>query len=34
MIAEIGWAAQMSAGLNKEIKVPLDYEQAIEFFKI
>jgi len=32
IIAEIGWAAQMSAGLNKEIKLPLDWDQAKEFF--
>ncbi len=32
-VTEIGWAAQMSAGLNKEIKLPLDWNQAKEFFK-
>jgi predicted dehydrogenase len=33
IIAEIGWAAQMSAKLNKEIQLPLDWSQAKEFFK-
>jgi predicted dehydrogenase len=32
-IAEIGWAAQMSAELNKEIRLPLDWEEAKKFFK-
>jgi len=32
-IAEIGWAAQMSAEMNKEIKLPLDWNMAIQFFK-
>ena len=31
-IAEIGWAAQMSAALNKEIALPLDKGQAKDFF--
>lgn len=33
VIAEIGWAAQMSAELNEEINLPLDWKEAIEFFK-
>lgn len=32
-VSEIGWAAQMSAALNKEIKLPLDWDQAKSFFK-
>lgn len=32
IIAEIGWAAQMSAALNQEIKLPLDWKQAKLFF--
>ena len=32
IIAEIGWAAQMSAKLNKEITLPLDREEAKKFF--
>ncbi len=32
-IAEIGWAAQMSAAMNKEIRLPLDWKQAKEFFE-
>jgi len=32
-ITEIGWAAQMSAALNKEIKLPLDWSQASSFFE-
>lgn len=32
VIAEIGWAAQMSAKLNKEIKLPLDWQEAKDFF--
>ena len=31
-VAEIGWAAQMSAKLNKEIKLPLNKQQAEAFF--
>lgn len=31
-IAEIGWAAQMSAKLNKEIPLPLDWQHAQKFF--
>ena len=33
IIGEIGWAAQMSAALNKEIALPLDWSQARSFFK-
>ena len=33
IVAEIGWAAQMSAGLSKEIALPVDRNQAKEFFK-
>ena len=33
IVAEIGWAAQMSAALNKEISLPLDTKAAKEFFK-
>ena len=33
MVAEIGWAAQMSAAMNKEISLPLDWTTAKEFFK-
>ncbi|MHB9071494.1 MAG: Gfo/Idh/MocA family protein [Sedimentisphaerales bacterium] len=32
VIAEIGWAAQMSAKVNKEIKLPLDWNEAKVFF--
>ena len=32
IVAEISWAAQMSAGLGKEIALPLDWSQAKEFF--
>ncbi len=32
IIAEIGWAAQMSARLGKEIALPLDWEAARSFF--
>ncbi len=32
-IAEIGWAAQMSAEMNQEIAVPLDWNEAKKFFK-
>ena len=32
IISEIGWAAQMSAKLKKEIKLPLDWDKAAEFF--
>ena len=32
-VSEIGWAAQMSAKLNREIKLPLDVDMAQEFFK-
>ncbi len=32
VVAEIGWAAQMSAKLNREIQLPLDWEEAREFF--
>ena len=32
-IAEIGWAAQMSAGLGKEISLPLDWNESKAFFK-
>ena len=31
-VAEIGWAAQMSAASNKEIKLPLDWKEAKNFF--
>lgn len=31
-IAEIGWAAQMSAAGKKEIALPLDWDEAKEFF--
>ncbi|MCE5340177.1 MAG: Gfo/Idh/MocA family oxidoreductase [Planctomycetaceae bacterium] len=33
IIAETGWAAQMSAGLNKKITLPLDWAEAKKFFK-
>lgn len=32
VVAEIGWAAQMSAASGKEIALPLDYDEAQEFF--
>jgi predicted dehydrogenase len=32
LITEIGWAAQMSAGLDKVIRLPLNWEQAKEYF--
>ena len=32
IVGEIGWAAQMSAGLGKEIALPLHRNQASEFF--
>jgi predicted dehydrogenase len=32
IIAEIGWAAQMSAAMNKEIRLSLDWNQAKDFF--
>jgi predicted dehydrogenase len=32
-IAEIGWAVQMSAAMNKEIRLPLDWGAAKNFFK-
>lgn len=32
IIAEIGWAVQMSATMNKEIRLPLNWNQAKEFF--
>jgi len=32
-VAEIGWAAQMSAAMNKEISLPLDWDEAKKFFK-
>ena len=32
IIAEIGWAAQMSAAMNKEIRLSLDLNQAKDFF--
>jgi hypothetical protein len=33
IIAEIGWAAQMSAKLNREIALPLNWSEAKKFFK-
>jgi len=33
-VAEIGWAAQMSASLNREIPLPLDWEEARAFFDV
>ena len=33
LIAEIGWAAQISAATSKEISLPLDVEQAKVFFQ-
>jgi predicted dehydrogenase len=33
IIAEIGWAAQMSATMNKEIHLPLDWNEAKKVFK-
>ncbi len=33
VIAEIGWAAQMSAATGKEIQLPLDKEDAKAFFR-
>ena len=33
VIAEIGWAARMSASLSKEIKLPLDRDEAESFFE-
>lgn len=33
IIAEIGWAAQIIAKLNKEIKLPLDWSEANNFFE-
>jgi predicted dehydrogenase len=32
IIAEIGWAAQMSAKLHKEVALPLDWAEAKSFF--
>ena len=32
IIAEIGWASQMSAGMGKEVKLPLDIREANAFF--
>ncbi len=32
-ITEIGWAAQMSAAMNKEVPLPLDWDEANKFFK-
>lgn len=32
IVAEIGWAAQMSAALNKDISLPLDWDEAKKFF--
>lgn len=32
IVAEIGWAAQISAQTNKEIQLPLDKKQAKQFF--
>ena len=32
IVTEVGWAAQMSAALNKEVALPLDLEKAKEFF--
>lgn len=32
-IAEIGWAAQMSAELNKEISLPLNWQEAEKYFR-
>ena len=32
-IAELGWAAQMSAAMATEVKLPLDYPAAQNFFK-
>ena len=32
LIAEIGWAAQMSAATGKEISLPLDRDEALAFF--
>ena len=31
-VAELGWAAQMSAATGREVALPLDMEQAREFF--
>lgn len=31
-VAEIGWAAQMSSATGKEVALPLDFEQAEDFF--
>jgi predicted dehydrogenase len=33
IIAEIGWAAQMSAERHKEVALPLDWNEAKRFFK-
>ena len=33
LISEIGWAAQMSAVLNREITLPLDWKQAADYFR-
>jgi len=32
IISQIGWAAQMSAALKKEIALPLDFNEAKQFF--
>jgi predicted dehydrogenase len=32
LITEIGWAAQMSAGMKKPISLPLDWDEASAFF--
>lgn len=32
IVAEIGWAAQISAATGEEVKLPLDYDKAKQFF--
>ncbi len=34
MIAEIGWAAQMSAATGREVALPLDWDEARKFFEV
>ena len=33
-VAEIGWAAQMSAAMNKDISLPLDWDEAKKFLTV
>jgi predicted dehydrogenase len=33
VVAEVGWAAMMSAGLGREVRMPLDWKEAEAFFE-